>query len=166
MGQRQAGELHVQIGDVVTMLVSKKQPPGVLHHSQDLDSCPRIGPPRGMAAHHFERNTSLVGQLLEAVELDLVPVNPGRRNGFVEKSPADSDDAMKAAVLVEREQRLCIGLQSMAKLADLSGLQVATQLRFVAEWPADAAGPLDQEFGGDAQGATAPVDLPGFLRRR
>ena len=110
--------------------------------------------------------TPLVGQLLEAVELDLVPVNPGRRNGFVEKSPADSDDAMKAAVLVEREQRLCIGLQSMAKLADLSGLQVATQLRFVAEWPADAAGPLDQEFGGDAQGATAPVDLPGFLRRR
>jgi predicted lysophospholipase L1 biosynthesis ABC-type transport system permease subunit len=33
VAQRQAGELNVQIGDVVTMLVSKKQIPAVLDHT-------------------------------------------------------------------------------------------------------------------------------------
>ena len=100
-----------------------------------------------------------MGLLLETVEFDFGSVNPGRRDGVAANSLAKSNDAMEPTVLVEREQRLRVGLQSMAKLGELPGLRVVTELPFVAEWPADAARPLNQKLGGDAQGAAALVDL-------
>ena len=64
-----------------------------------------------------------MGLLLETVEFDFGSVNPGRRDGVADKSPAKSNDAMEPTVLVEREQRLRVGLQPMAKLDELPGLQ-------------------------------------------
>src|SRR6266542_2099781 len=100
-----------------------------------------------------------MGLLHEVVQLGLIAVHPRSRDHFVEKTPAETNRSVEAAVLVEGKERFGVRLQAPAEPGGVAVPQVRAEHRLVTQGPADAAGAVDEQAGRDLERTAAPVEL-------
>ena len=120
-------------------------------------------PPRRRTHHHFEVHPSRVRLPHQDVQRRLVAMHPRRRQHLVQESPAQPHGPVQAPVLIERVQRLRVGLETAPELRVCAGVQVLAERARVTERTPDPARPLDEQRRRDGQRAAPSIQLKGLL---
>src|SRR5215203_3533586 len=98
--------------------------PRVGRYHGAASASPRVRPSGRAADDDFEGQPSFVCLLQQVVQRGLVSMNPRRGQHLIEEAPAETNTAMQTPVLIERVERLRVGLQPTSELGVRTAAEV------------------------------------------